>query len=390
MTSNNGQATVPIHGSCDPRFQGVREVFIDNFDRGELGAALVVFVDGSKVIDVWGGHTDTERSRQWEEDTLVCFYSLGKPLAALGVLQQIDRGLLDLDGPVCRWWPEFAAAGKEKITVRELLSHRAGLQGIRKRLPEGAMLDWELMTSALAEQAPWFLEGYEHAYHTNTYGFLAGELVRRVTGKGFGEYFRENVARPLDADVVFGVPEEDMARVAELVWHPTGDPPEGVLDQPMDEQQRMIAHCYFNPSGFSSMGVMNTGEWRAAVIPSTNGHGTARGVATIYHVLAQGGSHRDQTLLSHELLDEATSVQSQGPCPVLETEVTFGLGFQRTRPDRPLGPNPRSFGHYGTGGSAGFADPDNKIGFGYLMNDIIPRWRNDRNQALIEAVYRCL
>jgi CubicO group peptidase (beta-lactamase class C family) len=320
----------------------------------------------------------------------VCFYSLGKPLAALCVLQLIDRGLLELDAPVCRVWPEFAAAGKDEITVRQLLSHQAGLQGLRKRLPEDAMLDWDLMTNALAEETPWFLEGYEHAYHTNTYGFLAGELVRRVSGKRFDEYFREHVASPLDADVVFGVSDEDLPRVAELVWHPSGDPPEGVLDLPMDEHQRMIAHCYFNPSGFSSMGVMNTSKWRKAVIPSTNGHGTARGVARIYNVLSQGGSSRGVRLISRDLLAEATMVQSEGPCPILEKEVGFGLGFQRTRPDRPLGPNPNSFGHYGTGGSLGFADPDKRIGFGYVMNDIIPRWQNSRNHALIDAVYRCV
>jgi CubicO group peptidase (beta-lactamase class C family) len=291
---------------------------------------------------------------------------------------------------VCRWWPEFAAAGKEEITVRQLLCHRAGLPALRKRLAEDAMLDWDTMTTALAEETPWILPGYEHAYHSNTYGFLTGELVRRISGLPFGAYFREHVARVVDADVVFGVSEEDLSRVAELVWHPSGDPPAGVLDQPMNEQQRMIAHCYFNPSGFSSMGVMNTTRWRMAVIPSTNGHGSARGVARIYHVLANGGSYQDQRLISSALLDEATTVQSRGPCPILEIDVGFGFGFQRTRPDRPLGPNPNSFGHYGTGGSLGFADPDAKLGFGYVLNDIIPRWRNSRNHALIDAVYRCI
>lgn len=382
--------TVPISGRCDPRFERVREVFVENFDRGELGAALTAWVDGECVIDVWGGFADRARSRPWEEDTLACFYSLGKPLAALCVLQLVDSERLELDGPVCRWWPEFAAAGKQEITVRQLLSHRAGLPAVRERLPEGAMLDWDLMTRSLAAQAPWLLEGYDHAYHCNTYGFLAGELVRRVSGLPFATYFRRHVAQIVDADVFFGVPEEELPRVAELVWHPSGDPPEGALDQPMDEHQRLIAHCYFNPSGFSSMGVMNDEEWRRAVIPSTNGHGTARGVARIYNVLAHGGCWRDRHLISRELLDEAVTVQSRGPCPILETDVSFGLGFQRTRPDRPLGPNPNSFGHYGTGGSLGFADPDARIGFGYVMNDIIPRWRNSRNHALIDAVYRCL
>jgi CubicO group peptidase (beta-lactamase class C family) len=381
---------VPIHGSCSPRFLNVKEVFVKNFEEGELGAALVVYIDGEKVIDLWGGYSDEKRSRHWQENTLAGFYSLGKPLAALCALQLVDRGLLELDAPVCRWWPEFSAAGKGGITVRQLLSHQAGLPAIRQRLPEDAMLDWDKITRALAEETPWFLPGYEHAYHSNTYGFLAGELVRRISGKRFGRYFHDNIAVPLNADVIIGLKEEDLDRVAELVWHPTGEAPVGVLDQPMNEQQRMIAHCYFNPSGFSSMGVMNTKRWRMAELPSTNGHGTARGVARIYHVLAQGGSYQGKRLISSSLLDEATTVQSQGPCPILETDVSFGLGFQRTRPDRPLGPNPNSYGHYGTGGSLGFADPDKKLGFGYVLNDIIPRWRNSRNHALIDAVYRCI
>lgn len=383
--------SVPIHGHCDPAFLAVKAAFINNFEKeGELGAAIAVYLDGQKIIDLWGGHSDKNRGKPWQKNTMAGFYSTGKPLAALCVLQLVNKDQIALDEPVCEWWPEFSAAGKEKITVRQMLSHQAGLQSIRKRLPEGAMLDWDLMTRELAEAEPWNPTGANHAYHTNTYGFLAGELVRRVSGQPFDSYFAEHVAHPIQAEVYFGVSDSDQSRVAELVWHPSGDPPDGVLDQPMTEEQRMVMHTYFNPSGFSSMGVMNTREWRSSVIPSTSGHGTADGIARIYHLLAQGGAYGDTSIINRKLLAEATRVQSRGFCPILQRDVSFCLGFQRTRPDRPLGPNPDSFGHYGTGGSLGFADPKLKIGFGYVMNDIIPRWQSSRNKALLSALYECL
>jgi CubicO group peptidase (beta-lactamase class C family) len=381
-----------ISGSHDPAFRLLRDVFESNFTKGdELGSACCVYINGRKVFDMWGGYADKNKTRIWEKDTLVGFYSAGKPFAALCVLQLVDSGQLELDAPVSNWWPEFAAAGKGQITVRQLLCHQACIPAIRQRLPDDAMLDWALMTKVLAEEAPWYEPGSRHTYHTNTYGFLAGELVRRISGMGFGEYFRKKIAEHLDIDVIFGLNETELSRVADLVWRPSGDAPEyPELDENVSKEQLIIINSYFNPPGFSSMGLMNTKKWRMAVIPSTNGHGTARGLAKIYHVLSHGGMYKQYKILSNELIKEASTSQSKGPCPVLETEVTFGLGFQLTRPDRPLGPNPKSFGHYGTGGSLGFADPDAKIGFGYVMNDIIPRWQNPRNKALVDAVYECI
>jgi len=381
-----------INGYCDTAFQKLKDVFESNFTDGEeLGAACCVYVDGRKTVDLWGGHTDKNKTQTWEKDTLVGFYSAGKPLAALCALQFVDSGQLELDAPVSNWWPEFATAGKDRITVRQLLSHQACIPAIRKRLPDDAMLNWEFMTKVLAEEEPWYEPGSRHTYHTNTYGFLAGELVRRISGMDFGQYFRKKIAEHLDVDVIFGLRESELARAADLVWHPSGEAPEyPEIDENTTKERLIIINSYFNPPGFSSMGLMNTKKWRMAVIPSTNGHGTARGLAKIYHVLSQGGAYKHCKLLSKELLNEASTAQSKGPCPVLETEVTFGLGFQLTRPDRPLGPNPKSFGHYGTGGSLGFADPDAKIGFGYVMNDIIPRWRNSRNQALVDAIYKII
>jgi len=383
---------VCISGSCDPAFARVRDAFASCFaEHGEVGAACSVYVDGEKRVDLWGGHRDGVRRRPWQRDTLAGFYSTGKPLAALCVLQLVESGELELDAPVRRWWPEFAAAGKAEVTVRQLLLHQAGLPALRERLPGGAMLDWDLMTRVLAAERPWWEPGTRHVYHTNTYGFLAGELVRRITGTSLGQHLRSHVTGPLDADLAIGLPKADLGRAAQLLWQPSGNAPHpSLLDNPMTEEQRMIMHGYFNPPGFSSMGVMNTPGWRMAEIPSNNGHGTARGVARVYSALAEGGSLEGVSIIGSELLREAASAQSVGPCPVLAREVSFGLGFQPTRPDRAYGPNPRSFGHFGTGGSLGFADPDTRVGFGYVMNHIIPRWQSPRNRALIAALYESL
>ncbi|MCE7882946.1 MAG: class A beta-lactamase-related serine hydrolase [Actinobacteria bacterium ATB1] len=383
-----------IGGRTDPAFARVRDAFAHCFSElGEVGAACCVLVDGRPVVDLWGGYVDRQRTRPWEDNTLVGFYSVGKPLVALTLLQLVASGRVDLDAPVCRWWPEFAAEGKQDVTVRQVLCHRAGLPAVRRRLPEGAMLDWDLMTSALAAQDPWWEPGTKHVYHTNTYGFLVGEIVRRVTGDMPGTRLQREVARPVGADVHFGVRDADLGRCAEVLFQPTGDAPDRAwLDRPMSEEERMVVHGYANPSGLSSLGVMNTRAWRQAQIPSTNGHGTARGVARIYSALAgnPSDSHSDASLLDPAILCEATAPQSEGWCPVLKREVTFGLGFQLTRPDRPLGPNPGTFGHYGTGGSLGFADPGAGVGFGYVMNHVIPRWQNPRNRELVRAVYDCL
>ena len=188
----------PVRGVCDPRFEAVREAFAENFaTRGENGAAVCVVVNESVVVDLWGGSADAGRSRPWRRETLVNVFSVGKAMAALCVHRLVGQGRLDVDDPVARYWPEFAAAGKQDVTVRQVLSHQAGLPAVRRRLPEGAMLDWETMTLALAEQEPWWKPGTAHGYHVNTFGFLVGELVRRITGKTLGSVFRDEVAGPL-------------------------------------------------------------------------------------------------------------------------------------------------------------------------------------------------
>jgi CubicO group peptidase (beta-lactamase class C family) len=374
----------PVIGRCDTRFEAVRDEFARNFaERGEVGAGVFVMVDHSVVVDLVGGWADEARQRPWRPDTLVDVYSVGKPFVALLALQLVDAGMVDLDEPIVSIWPEFGAGGKEAATLRQALCHRAGVPAIREPLTNGDLWDWDRMVRALAATDPWWEPGSRHAYHTNTYGHLIGEISRRVTGESCGARLRA-VAGPLGADVFFGVSRDQHHRCADVIW--AGSRMEADVDfASLSGDALMTMLSYFNPSGYSSMGVVNTEAWRSAQVPSTNGHGTAGGVARLYAALLEPGR-----ILSAELRAEATSPQSQGYCPVLEEEVTFGLGFKPTVPRRPFGPNPGSFGHFGTGGAVGFADPDAGVAFGYVMNHVIPRWQSSRNRALIEALYRSL
>jgi CubicO group peptidase (beta-lactamase class C family) len=378
------EAPVPVSGSCDARFTEVREEFARNFaERGEVGAAVCVLVDGDPVVDLAGGWA--RPGTPWAGDTLVDYYSVGKAFLALLALQLVDAGHIGLDEPLSGVWPEFAAGGKEAATLRQALCHQAGVPAIRQPLTDDDLWDWDVMAAALAATEAWWVPGTRHAYHTNTYGHLIGEVVRRVTGQTVRERLAA-VAEPLGADVHVGVPDSEFHRCAEVQFVSAGSPLGSDIDvDALEGDRRREMLSYVNPPGYSSIGVVNTSEWRRAEVPSTNGHGTAGGVARMYAALLQPGR-----LLSTDLLAEATSPQSVGYCPILHEEVTFGLGFKPTVPRRPFGPNPRSFGHFGTGGAVGFADPDTGVAFGYAMNHVIPRWQSTRNRALMDAVYQAL
>ncbi|MGZ4772985.1 MAG: serine hydrolase domain-containing protein [Ilumatobacteraceae bacterium] len=374
----------PISGHCDQAFGAVGEAFAGNFaERGEVGAAVCVIVDGRAVVDLVGGWADVATQRPWQSDTIVNFYSVGKALIALLVLQLVDDGQIGLDDPIASVWPEFGVGGKHRATVRHALCHRAGVPAIRERLTNDDLWNWDRMTAALAATDAWWEPGTRHVYHTNTYGHLVGEILRRATGDMPGTRLR-NVAGPLDADLWWGVPEADLPRCADVIWAPA-QAMNAVDFADLSGEPLMIALGYFNPPGYSSTDVVNSREWRRAQVPSTNGHGSATGIARLYAALLEPGR-----LLSPELLAEATRPQSEGYCPVLGEETTFGLGFKPTVPRRPFGPNPRSFGHFGTGGAVGFADPDARVAFGYVMNHVIPRWQSTRNRTLIDAVYASL
>jgi CubicO group peptidase (beta-lactamase class C family) len=375
-----------IFGQCETKFAAVRDAFRGNFvERGERGGAVAIWHDGRMVVDLWGGWSDVARTEPWQADTIVNFFSVSKALCAIACMRLVERGQLDLDAPVARYWPEFAQGGKESVTVRQLLSHQAGLPAIRKPLPDGAALDWKTITDALAEQKPWWSPGTAHGYHVNTFGFLAGELVRRSDGRSIGTLLRDDVAGPLGADVHLGLPEREHHRVSAFQW--PGNPQQPELP---DDRSLMIWNTYWNPPGFSGSHWVNDPRWRTAEVPSTNGHGNARGIARVYSALANGGNIDGVEVLGPAAIAAATAEQVNGHDLINNRPSRFGIGFQLTQKERPIGPNAGAFGHFGAGGSLGYCDPEARIAFGYVTNDMGPRWQNPRNRALIEAVYASL
>jgi len=382
-----------LQGQCDPRFAAVREAFADNFrKREESGAAVCVYVEGKPVVDLWGGFADAARTRPWEHNTIVSVASTTKGMVALCAHILTERGLLDLDAPVARYWPEFAQAGKEALPVRWLLSHRAGVPAIRKALTLQELYSWHDVVAALAETAPWWEPGTRHGYHALTFGHLVGEVMRRITGKGVGQFLHTEVTGPLGADFFIGVPEPQDARAAEVLPDPPPLPGDATLwETLLRDPTSMAGRAFLNPP--RTPDVVNTRAWRAAEIPAGNGHTTARALARIYGALAAGGTLDGVHLLHPTTIHAAMAEESRGLDAVLSFPTRFGLGFMLSTPERPFGPNPHVFGHPGRGGSIGFADLDAGVGFGYVMNQYkTGTLRNPdvRWPTLVDAVYASL
>ncbi len=380
-------SAVEIHGDCDPRFERVRDAFAGNFsERGEVGASLCVIVDGEPVADLWGGHADAEGSRAWERDTIANVYSSTKGVAALAAAMLADRGDLDVERPVVDYWPEFGQAGKEGITVRQLLTHEAGLAGVDEELPDLAVLDWDYMIGAMERQAPLWTPGEGLGYHAVTYGWLVGEVIRRITGRTCGEFVRDEIAGPLGVDFFIGLPESEDGRTADMI------PPEGgnPIEPPDPDSLAAKALGFVNPRVASTV---NSREWRAAELPAANGHGNGRALARIYAAMARGGELDGVRLLSPDGVAAAAAHAVSDDDLVLGFPVKRALGFIISLPGGRYewGPNPNAYGHSGAGGSIGLADPDAKIGFGYVMNQMSaglgadPRWA-----PMIDAVYASL
>jgi CubicO group peptidase (beta-lactamase class C family) len=373
-------AEIPVHGHCDPRFAAVRDAFVENIRSGaDLGAAVCFVLDGTPVVDLWGGWLDFDHTREWQHDTLVNVYSTTKGMTAICAHQLVERGLVDLDAPVAEYWPEFAAAGKQSIPVRWLLSHQAGLPAVRDPLPHGSLYDWKQFTQALADTEPWWEPGTQHGYHAVTFGHLVGEVIRRVSGRSVGEYFRENVAGPLDADFHIGLAGDEDARTSDLHGRLVGrredagaggpEIPEPIraFMRSMTDRTTMTGAAFSNPP--QREGEVNTRAWRGAEIPAANGHGTARALARIYGALARGGEIDGVRILEPASIDRAITEQAYGPDAVLGgMPMRFGLGFMLRSPVMPLSPSKRAFGHPGAGGSIGMADPEARVGFGYTLN----------------------
>jgi CubicO group peptidase (beta-lactamase class C family) len=386
---------IEVHGTCDTRFSRLRDAFADNFVKyGEVGASLAVMVDGEMAVDVWGGHADAELDRPWERDTIVNTFSTTKGIVATCAHRLADQGKLDIDAPVATYWPEFAQAGKERIPVRYLLSHRAGLPAPRNFLPPGAGYVWEPLRDALAAAEPWWEPGTRHGYHAVTFGHLVGEVVRRVSGMTVGEYFKTEIAGPLGIDFQIGFGPEHDARTADMIPAPL---PTLDSDSPMakvfgDPNSMNFRAFMISVDTILDSNYMNTREWRAAEIPAANGHGNARALARLYGALARGGELDGFRVLSEAAIGAATEEQSYGEDAIMMLPTRIGLGYMLDMPELQISPSGRLFGHGGMGGSFGYADPEKRMGIGYAMNKMIfaedlvdPRW-----PAMFEAVYAAL
>jgi CubicO group peptidase (beta-lactamase class C family) len=352
-----------IEGFCDERFSAVREVLAANLDSGEdVGASVAIFLEGEPVVDIWGGRT---QAGPWQRDTIINVWSITKTMTALCALLLADRGELDFHAPVAKYWPEFAAAGKENVEVRHLMGHTSGLATWAEPMTAADLYDWEKATSLLAAQAPSWEPGSRSEYHALTQGYLVGEVVRRITGRTLGTFFREELAGPLGADFHIGLPPEHDARVADVIPHESrpdmGNPP-------------------------LTADVSWTEEWRRAEIPAAGGQGNARSVAQIQSVLAAGGG----PLLSAAGCERVFDRQSDGVDQMLGIHLRFGLGYALPSPGLPL-PGPRSAAWGGWGGSIIVVDLDAHMTVSYVMNRMGPELTGDsRGADIILATYTSL
>ena len=377
---------INIEGYCEDRFKSVKDAFISNFDENlETGASFAVTINGKHVIDLWGGHADEAKTKQWNKDTIVNVFSTTKVMTTICIHMLVDQGLLDLNAPVAKYWPEFAQAGKENLPVRYLLSHNSGLAGWDKTLRIKKLYKWDLMVELLAAQKPWWEPGTKSGYHTITFGYLLGELIRRITKKSVGAFFREEIAEPLGADFYIGLPEEHDNRVADLIAPPPID-----LSTFGDIDPKSVAiRSLTNP--MIDVKETKTREWRNAEIPAANGHGNARSVSRITAALACGGKLDGIRLLSEKAIKRSIEEQSYSTDLVLNVPIRFGLGWGLQNKELPIGPNPNLFYWGGYGGSVIAVDLDAKMSFSYVMNKMVSTLTGDpRSEKLINALYESL
>jgi CubicO group peptidase (beta-lactamase class C family) len=391
-------AAGPVRGHCDPRFAGVLDAFVANFEaRGEVGASVAITLEGKPLVDLWGGRK-TEGGEPWEADTISVVFSCTKGASALCAHMAADRGLLDFEAPVSRYWPEFAQAGKESALVSMMLDHSVGVPGLRERLKDGAYYDYDYMVARLAAEAPFWKPGTRNGYHGVTSAWTVGEMVRRATGRRMGVFLREEVTGPLDIGFWIGLPEAHEPRVAPMIAAPVDD---------QARNSRMALAARADPAGPTALFLLNNGGFsvntraaRAAEIGSATGCSNGRGLAGLYAPLANGGALNGQRLVGADTLTRMGQVSvATHEDATLMIPTRFSLGFMKSMDNRRLD-NAQScsvllseaaFGHVGAGGSIGFADPDCAMSFGYSMNRMGPGiLLNDRGQSLVDAAYLAL
>jgi len=388
-----------IEGHCDPAFAAVREAFADNFEAGgELGAAVAVVVDGKRVVDLWGGLADATREAPWQQDTLCTLFSSTKAATAFAIHYIAAEGRLNLDRPVADYWPAFAQAGKETVTLRMVLDHSAGVPAIRQPLPADCLTRHDLMAEAIAAEEPFWEPGTRVGYHATTFGFILAEVVRQVTGESLGSYVRNRIAGPLGLDFWIGLPESEESRVARI---------EPFLPSPEMAETPFVTAAKTRGS-VTNLFVFNSGDWmvrgvnsragRAAEIGAANGLATARDLAGLYHGVCLGGQGRSALLPRDTVQGFARVSTATHRDETLRLPTRFGPGFMVTMDNRGRGAgydnlllSDTAFGHSGAGGSLGFADPACGLAFGYVMNRMGEGLLlNSRGQALVDAVYGCL
>ena len=375
---------VPLNGRCDEAFVRLRDTIVARLDSGdELGLSVAVDIDGELVVDLYGGWMDAARTRRWERDTIVNVWSATKTVTSLAVLMLVDRGLLELDAPVARYWPEFAANGKEGVRLRHLLGHTSGVSGWDEPFAVEELYDWERSTARLAGQAPWWEPGTASGYHVVSYGHLLGELVRRVTGKSLKEFVSREIAEPMGADFQIGAAEEDWQRIAPVV-----PPPRVPIDV---EALPPPARKAFNGPPLEAS-VANTPGWRRADLGAVNGHGNAVSLARILSVIALGGTAHGIRLLSSTTIDRIFDEQASGQDLVLGIPLRWGIGFGLPQLDTlPYIPDERICFWGGWGGSMIIMDPERRMTISYMMNKMNFGIIGSDNAGLYcDAIYDCV
>lgn len=381
--------TQEIKGNFEPQFAPVVQQLQDLLQQPEQrGASFCVYLHGQKVIDVWGGVTDRARQQPWQEDTLVNIFSSGKPVLAAVVLQLVQEGLLELDSPVARYWPEFAQAGKQDVSVRQLLSHRSGVSAIGEPVPAPALFDWQQMVAAIELQQPWWTPGSAHGYAPMTYGWMLGELVHRVEGQMPGDVMAKRVTQPLGLELYVGLKTEQLPRVSDVsrIKNAVGDEVAQRLYARMLQPKTLTGKAFTNPP--SMLTSTNKTEWRTMQQPAANAHADARALAGFYNGLLQG------RLLDSAMLQEMQREHSHGMDRTLLAVTRFGLGCMLEQPEHAYasyGLGSQAFGHPGAGGTLGCADPEYGLAVGFVTNSMDAYVMMDpRAQKLNRSLLACL